>query len=355
MITALYVVSSKKNKIIDLVVLSIILLSYMYLVPLRPSDAGNDTALYINAYTKLYDFNSAYEVGKSYFGNTEPLFWPLSFVLKMIGLSAAQFIAACGLISFFLTYNSLKLQAEILRCDRRLVFFSLAAMLFTYMSVYYGNHVRASLAVPLAFMSVLYYIKRDSVKAVLFFLLAMSFHWSSLFIALYILIDKFIDTEKKIFIAYLLSCFTALVSSFVINELGSILSFFPQLSNFKDKVELYKSGTVASELTSIFSLSSFWAIFIVASIFILYRDPKNIRVRKLSLLFLILVMVFSFSPIMSVRYFSFLYVTSVLGFTSVFVNVFGKKVALMLLFLLFIILSFVVLTSESVRYTLGLN
>jgi hypothetical protein len=231
-----------------------------------------------------------------------------------------------------------------------LSFLGLSLILFTYQSVYYGNHIRASIAVPLCIIA-LNYIGNMRVFFFLSFI-AVGFHWSAIIGIFVGIFCKYLTSGKRLLGFYLVSLLLVLAG---LAEIKVFLNLFSKIEYIGPKISLYLENGVETQVISIFTLSSFWVIFSTAMISCFTLSDKYIKYKAPIVLYTFIIVVLSFSPMLSMRYFSFLYLLSIPLFLYTFINKLGMTIGVGLLLILFSVISYIAFRSEAVRYTLGLS
>ncbi|MEY8241318.1 MAG: EpsG family protein [Cycloclasticus sp.] len=321
---------------------------FMYVVGFRELTAGNDTIRYIITFINLDGVFTARDTGEDIFGNTEPLFWPIMAGVKVFADEPEVFIIITSFLSYILSLGAIYLICERLTLNQhhsQIAVFSMAILFSLYEIVYFGNHIRASLAVPLSIIAICLYEKNDH-KYWLLLCLATSIHYSALVILLYPLLE--ICLKQKHGAKYLAGGvgFTFLF----INQLvdAAIISTDEYVEG---KANIYLNGGLETAIKSIYLMSSTWVILLIAISSILNAGIKK---GKITLFFLILVLVTSYFPTISIRFFPFLLLSSVPGFVLFLINNFGVNKGVALVSLNVSLVTYIMFESETVIHTLGL-
>ena len=148
-------IAEKKYKPFSTLLLFGVLLAIVSIfIGARPLDSGNDTGGYINAYNHLNSISNASSIGTEKFGNHEPLFWIYSSALKLLGLGPSFFLTITALIATAILIVAFQnLDRSI---SRPTVIWLVLLVFGTYTMVYFGNHLRASLAIPISLTAALF-------------------------------------------------------------------------------------------------------------------------------------------------------------------------------------------------------
>lgn len=329
-------------------ILALFYFLFLSVIGFRDFSAGNDTIRYVYAFEKLTDISSSREVGMVFFGNSELLFWPLAALLKSIVDDARFFLVATSTFSFFSSlWAFYSIGKNLLEMDKyrslEIAAVSCVIAFSIYQLVYFGNHIRASVAIPIACVS-LSLAGEKRLQSVLLMALAAGFHSSVLLLYPVLLYAMF--GHYKIHTFFLI---------FIIGFIGaSNIEYFYPLFSFLGldmKVNLYVSEKVETQIESIFLMSSTWVILLLGAVSTLVT---NERYRVITSLLIILVVALSVMPIVSVRYFPVLLLIAIPGVISVLDKYFGKRLSTIGLFFCICITNYVMLSSDSVKYTLGL-
>ncbi|MEY8200033.1 MAG: EpsG family protein [Colwellia sp.] len=319
----------------------VVVLFFSILISFRPLDAGNDTSRYASTFDQLIDFLSAHSVGEDYFGNTELGFWPFSYLIKMMGFDSSGFIFVIGCLSLSLIIMYSVLISREGNREFSIILFSL---LGSYIVVYLGNHVRASLAIPLVFI-MFCWVGSQRRLATMSGIIALLFHFSSIFAFPFLILRN--KLNRSFWIAYILAMY--LLSKFV---LGVVLIVSPYLPFLGKKIELYFLFNKVAEFDSIFSLTNFKILsLLVGMIFVL---KSNTIWARLSFYLYGLILALSIVPQVSERIFPFLmFVLPVALYDGLKLHFDNSMVAL-IMFLVFSLNLALVFSAESARYTLAL-
>lgn len=321
---------------------------FMYVVGFRELNAGNDTINYVITFIALDGVLTAREIGESIFGNGEPLFWVLVAVLKLFTSNPKMFVILTSCLSYLLSSYAIYLVVKRTLTGVTAVYmtvFSLAVLFAIYEIVYFGNHIRASIAIPLAIISVCYYEQREK-KSLVFFTLALSIHYSSIILILYPILDRVLDRKLGVKYVLIASAFVYLASHLFID-----LVLLVDEDYLRQKSNLYLDGNVEAAITSIFSMSSTWVIFFIALASLI---NTGVFKGKPVFFFLIIILVFSSFPLISIRFYPFLLMLSVPGFIDLLINRLGISVGIFVTALSIILVTYIMFGSQSVIHTLGL-
>lgn len=322
---------------------------FIYVVGFRSILAGFDTINYVIAFEALDSILHARGVGEDVFGNTEPLFWLFMAVIKKITNDVRVFLLVVSVISYILSFWAVYLITRKLNVEKyylQTVIFSLVIMFSVYQIVYFGNQIRASLAIPLAVISICFYEVKNR-NYWIYFVLAVGIHYSAFIIVLFPIFDLLLKNKSRIRIL----------------AIGSLLCFL-FLSGFSDlalqvgdeyvkkKAYLYMDGGLETSIKSIFLMSSTWVIVLIAIASLLKTGISN---GKIPLFFIIIIFITSSHSIMAVRFFPFLLLTSIPGFIYLMIQLFGVNKGVVVLSLNIILVTYIMFESEAVIRTLGLD
>ena len=324
---------------------------FLFYVALRPVDAGNDTAAYVNTYDALYSLSSAWKTGASYYGSQDLLFWPLAYLLKIVGVSKESFILVISMLSALLLWISFSFYVSTLGIKRHYSSLLIFLVLQSYAIVYLGNHVRSSLALPFVifFFSFLgvgrYFI------ASIFLALAGSIHFSNVIFVPLLMIHFFFLRGgagiggKHYFFA--LVC--AVIFSMLVPEIIPKISGASNLY-FQAKFQAYSEKVF--EIESIYSAVTFWQLIAFAFVFLWAGSDKRYAPYFYCLCVVIAI---SFLPKVAERYFIHaLFLAPPLFYVGVSKK-FGGNVAVLGLSSFYALLGALVITRGSVVYTLGIS
>jgi len=314
-------------------------------ISLRPDQAGNDTNSYINTYRAIYDIKSSFKTGLNYHGSADPIFWPAMALLKSLGISHQYFILSVGSISCILFYLSMATQCKILKLSPWYATFFSVLILYTYQLTYMGNLLRISIAYPICALAFIYAQKSTS-KSLVLGLISIGFHLSCIIVLPYILITHLTNKSKinknKILLAMF---FSIIVSSFNENILFLISNF--SFAPIGEKILLYQAHSF--NIKTIFTTITFWFIALHFIILLFYGKSRTTLIF-FYLFFIILIL--SPIPKMAERYFPLILIIMPAILYSALKERYTTKNVEIFMTTLYIPIGFILINTESVRYTL---
>jgi hypothetical protein len=213
------------------------------LVALRPLfPPAGDTTAYVRTFVRLPTSPDAWEAGKSYFGNSEFLFWRLQGLL-------AQWADA----RMFLVLNFVAVVVATALCYRTLTrhwsptaWVSFALVFLTYFTVYSGNGMRQALAIPVAVLAARLLWERAWLKGAALLAIAAGLHWAAVVVLAVVALRALPLTRLVVLgipvAAYL---FSTQLSSVVLSRLGE--------TTLSDRADVYGTAieSTADSRTSI--------------------------------------------------------------------------------------------------------
>lgn len=272
----------------------------------RDFTAGNDTINYINTFRNISGVGDAYDVGTSYYGSQEYLFWMFSGVIKEVfGDSPRIWLLANSSLSIILS-------AFIYRKFSEVINFRPWAILFlflfcTYELVFVSSVMRQAIAVPIMFYSLFLAFEGRRKSALLLFVVAMLFHYS-VFLFLPLIISLFLRADKLFRVAVL--PVSLVFGYFLLHFIGIVSPLFSG-TGVDNKINLYISEgfQAGMEGRSVFSSFNMVLSICIAFMILLFSD-KSSFFYKVTFYVIALIFVFLDFPIIEVRilpYFIFLY------------------------------------------------
>ncbi|WP_417530272.1 EpsG family protein [Marinobacter lipolyticus] len=315
----------------------------------RPLDAGFDTPRYVSAYLAIGDFFSAREVGQSYYGNTEFLWWPIQSLFKSF-LSARGWLVFNYILVFFLVFWS-----YIHLCRRYFVSpFLFALVFFTYYFVYTGNAVRQALALPFALLAFLWWFDRRYASAAIMIFLSIGLHWSSIIFIFTPLLKAKIFHKRVVLLSFPL---LMLIFSLVLGEVAKVLIEFIGFKELSMKYDLYLGGGRESHIGEIWKQFNFWLCVTVSFLFLFFCpiSKGTSPVLHLYVMFFLGLIMFSISMSdISERFFPaiFLVMPAIVVLLVRRLKVNSGVLGAFLVFG-FLGLWLLILTTESAQHTLG--
>lgn len=345
-ISLVFVFSEKKTYregYLSILSFTILALFFMFLVSLRPLDAGNDTYRYASTFDQLVDLETAKDVGEDYFGNSELGFWPFSYFFKAIGFDASMYLFSIATISFFLMAICARKIASDLNINFVFLFY---CCLGSYLIVYLGNHVRASLAVPLVYLMFCSWREKNIRSSMLFGVGSIVLHYSSFLSFPFLAISSF--RGRLFWGGFIIAMF--LFSSFIYELVMSFSGLIPFISS---KVDLYFAFKKEAEFDSIYGLTNFKIItFLILVIFVGFRDGFW---SKLSFYWYGVILGCSVVPQVSERIFPFLLFVLPFALYETLSDRYSEKMVVLAIFSFFLLNLFLVFYSDSALYTLSLE
>lgn len=330
-----------------IVVLSLVSVALIF-VGSRPITAGNDTLSYAHTFSNLNSIASAPTTGQAYYGGSEPLFWKLSYLIKLVSSSPEAYLLAVSFISVLLLITANKVLAHTQPTSLTIWFACLTYS--SYSMVYFANHMRASVAIPIALISIGYAMREKYVSAVLICLIATGFHSSAIIIAPLIALYYVYTPSGSKRETYTMIGIT-LAAPILAN---TITSFIPKLADilgqrFSEKANLYT--TTAFNIDSIFQTFNFWFAAGHVVLLLAFRRDK----LHLSVLYLfIIVLILSPLPKVSERYIAYLLPLLPISIYYSLSSRTTRSTALAAISLFYLLVATLMLNTESARYTLSL-
>lgn len=187
---------------------------------LRGDKVGTDTEAYI--YHFLYGFSERYEL----------LFQLTIDACHFLGMSAHQFIFVTAILIFVPLYIFVS-KHSVNPCFSALIY-------ITFSVTFFGmtfNGVRQAIAMVFSLYSIYYFDKKILVRGLLFYLIAVLFHYSCLILAPFLIFFYFVDSISKKLLYFVL------IGSFCFGILFGQNAYFLQFFQF---FELISDNAVAS-------------------------------------------------------------------------------------------------------------
>ena len=251
-----------------------------FLVALRPlAPPAGDTSAYVGTFLRLATSPDAWQAGKSYFGNSEFLFW------RVQGL-----LAASGDARLFLVLNFVAVVIATALCYRKLTrhwspdaWVSFALVFLTYFTVYSGNGMRQAVAIPVAVLAGRFLWEKAWFKGGALLVAAAGLHWAAIAV-LAVLAIRALPLNRVVVLglpiaAYLMS---TQLSALVLGRLSE--------TAFSERADVY-GAAVESTADSRTSVNLLIAVALYV-IFALLRRPMHDGdrfIRAIALLFMTLV------------------------------------------------------------------
>ncbi|VVP36310.1 hypothetical protein PS874_04489 [Pseudomonas fluorescens] len=321
-----------------------------YFVALRPFESGGDTVGYIRTFNQLSSITTAVDTGRTFYGNTELLFWPLQAILKSI-LDVREWLIVNYFIVALLTYYAYKKIVKNTKISP--LIFSLVFL--TFFAVYSGNAMRQVYAIPLGVLAFYYAFHKNHLKFVLFSVLAMGFHWPAFII---ILSPLFIRVPSKTIYYFMLPIISLFCSVYVTDIVNLTISL-TGLDWLSSKSNLYLNSAKVSHIGDIWTTLNFWlCIFIYFLVFAARKlGSSNLDIIvKYHMMFVSLMLFGIKSADISERYMVWVIYLMPISFAMLLSNIklpsMIKNISLMTIF---IVMAVLVFTRESAEITLGIN
>lgn len=270
----------------------------LFFIGLRPLDAGSDTPNYVKAYLELDGFFTARAVGMNNYGNTELLWWPLQSLVRIF-LEPQGWLVFNYLITFFSVYFSYKVLCKKTKINTLFFIF----VFLTYYSVYTGNTIRQSLALPFGLMAFCFLFDKSIFISAVLVVFSIGLHWSSLFFLLSPIM--FFSFFKKKYFCLIVPIVCLLFSVFIDDVMRIAINVIP-VSELRVKYDLYFAGGRESHIDVVWKTFNFWLCVVVSFLFLIVCNPERYRERVLYsyvLLFLSLILFGVHIPDFSERFF----------------------------------------------------
>ncbi len=332
----------------------LLLTLYINIVSFRPLNAGNDTAGYVRVFNCLEDVESASALGSKLYGNEEFLFWKASACLKYFTSNPRIFIFIVSICSLFLVLLCVR-TACVHYCKEEAYLYPILCLCsyYAYCLVYFGNHLRASIAIPLCVLAMLLQLqRRRTFWSVLCLLLALGMHLSAIFFIPFIFLTKWLPSGNTLRFRLLL-----IAILFLIWISGMLFFSYFQSENFeygilgiKNKVILYSTHNF--NLDSIYESVMFW--FITTSILISIALGVS-RIHYISIYIYSLILFTSPVAKLSERFFPFILILLPLIFYISIRKHFDTKHSIAITSIVYAVYGILVSFTDSAIYTLGLN
>ena len=321
---------------------------YNLLVSLRPIDSGNDTPRYALAFDNINSFSSSYDVGVKYFGNTEFGFWPFASLIKGVVPFSGAFIYITSVLAFFLLlfFIFIMVKNEYAYKDSlKLVPLFLISTLSSYYIIYMGNHIRASIAIPLSYLFIYFtYVNGEKVKGFSCGIASFSFHFSSMMA--FLTKPALMVTKRKVWLIISLASIASV--SIIPMIVGFSTDYLPFL---KDKYELYFEFNKVAEFDSIYGLTNFKILaFFFAVSLINYQSTFS---QNIFIFWFNVIIIFSAIPQVAERFFPFALMIMYLSLYDSLYK-FNEKFKAVLIMLVSIVVFIATIFSDSARYTINI-
>jgi hypothetical protein len=250
-----------------------VILSVAIFLGLRGGDAGSDTVNYVSAYNALENNIGSYkQLATTFVRNNitaaEPGFIIFTYLSKLIGLSTDLYlvaVSAFGLCMMYFAYH-------------RITTFPLLAFILYSLSMscvaLHANVIRQGMAVGFIILAIYLIQERKNKQAFLLLLIASTFHFSALLIAMFLF-----PAMKKVQLKYYWFALLALIILLVSGVLSNIvMAVLPSL--FAAKISKYFEVGFASLAT--FKFISF---FVFALVIEFVRKQKEVNVTQIDNLY----------------------------------------------------------------------
>jgi hypothetical protein len=250
----------------DWLLIILVILSVALFLGLRGTDAGSDTINYVSAYNALANNIMSYqELATTFVRNNitaaEPGFIVFTYVCKLLGIGPEAYltaVAAFGLCVVYIAYHRLS--------NFPLLAFLLYALSMSCVALH-ANVIRQGMAVGFILLALSFIQEKKNKQALLLFLIASTFHFSALVVAIFA-----IPAMKRMQIKYYWIALLLLVTLLVTGILSKIALFIlPGL--FAGKIAKYFQIGFASLVT--FKFISFFVF--ATAIAIMQKQDKTLN------------------------------------------------------------------------------
>ena len=353
---ALIALSRNAYTAVSAILLMFLTIKLTVIVGMRPLSAGNDTLPYYRTFQAIEGVGNARDVGASYYGNTELLYWPSAAVFKWFSDEFTLFLTLSILASAALVYFGNRGLAAIGTQHSGVAVGAIAALMtylafMTYEIAYFGGHIRAAIGVPLVLLSFYFATRRKLILAALFFLIGLGYHNSSISV-LPLLLFQLAFPHLKRSRRNTALLIVSLVLAFLIGQFGQLGNILELLGGFYyDRYIDYFEYT-GFNITSVFQTTFFWIILAHIVLFLLlgYRE-----IHIYAFYYMFLVLLFSSTPKISERYFAFILLClPLLLFISVRER-FREGTSIVLVVAFYLAIGLLAVTSQGLLSTLGLT
>lgn len=354
-VATLFLKFSYPNKIAYwFLTLSLLLFLYFNIVAFRPLDAGNDTRGYVRVFDAIDNADSAHELGAKLYGSKEFIFWRSVSCLKYFTSNSRVFIFFTSALSLLLVLLcSRKACVDYCRGELYLYPAFCLCTYYAYCLVYFGNHLRASIAIPICVLAMLLRLNGRSIfwPGVCFFV-GFGMHLSTIFFVPFLFVKKAHSLHNSVRFRLLVFILLALAwvlgfyfFKFFNHELLSTEHF-----GLKNKLHLYINHEFNG--FSIYGSVTFW--FVTASVL-------SILVFGLSRIHLItfynygLVLFTAQVPKVSERFLPFILTILPIALYVALRLRLGVKASVIIITILYALFGILVALTDSAAHTLGLN
>ena len=208
----------------------------------------------------------------------------------------AIFVFICYQISFIM-FKEIVCNNEFLKVDKKYLFYLFLIFFLSVPFVWIVNGIRMATAGYIIVLAWLYIYKNKFAKGVIFYIIALSLHFSSILFLPIILLTKFqcVKISRRSFIIFSLVCFIISEIAFYILP-ASVIQFL----GMEDTFEYYVVNS-QENFSSVMSVNGLIAMIlersplIVIAYYLLFTSLKNDRNTQ-SLIFLIYLIIILFMP-----------------------------------------------------------
>lgn len=230
---------------------------YVILMLVRDVTAGSDFGNYTTMYEKLDSFSDVWE---AYHRNYTFSF--LQYLGRSIGLSSEQFHSVFSFVLALLVYRAFHLLFE----DKRQALLAFALFLLSSTFIFmYANILRQGLALSLMMLSIAYCWKRKRISFLIFSMLAIFAHFSSVIFLIAVLLAKWLPLKGFIGRLYLIVLPFLPVMGYIALEVTGI-------SALSQNLERYSEHGYSS---SIFYVKLVISYFFLVSLFLFSSNRKS--------------------------------------------------------------------------------
>lgn len=313
-----------------------------YFVGLRPSTDFGDTFRYVWTYNRLTALSEAQYDGQLLYGNTEWLFWPLSYVFKFIGFGPQAWLVGMVILpAVILTYCYRKL----IKSDDWVYVF--AAIYLSYYLVF-SLAMRQAMAESLVILSLVFSVEKKVKLSILMSLLALGFHQSAAIALLFPFLVNIKFTPRMLMGACLAAIFFSTVAS------SYMLNTFQYLGLDSAINKLTEYSYDAKEFDNLFYHAQFLLLFFVSLLYLYVEREKQRGIYSFVVYVFFLIFFFWSMPVMSGRMMGYVTVVFPIMLYYILKSFFNAENAFYLFITFFGMLGFLVISTESTRLVLGL-
>lgn len=331
-------------------------LKLMLFVGARPFDAGNDTSHYYETFQNLSGVESAREVGKANYGNSELLYWPFAAIFKLLISDFTFYLSFSIMLSAVFVFLGNRMAVTHFSEHDRYKQIGLA-ILFTYLVfssyeiAYFGGHIRAAFGVPLAFISYMFLLKRRRLYSLFFFLLSIGFHNSAISI-LPLLLTEVLGIRINRSSLTTVVLLSALCLAFLVGHYAGLEKLVGLAGDYYSQRYLDYKEYTSFNLDSIFRSGYFWIISAHILVFVVCGYS---RTHAYAFYYFGLVFLFAATPKISERYFAYIMVCLPFLLYSSLRNRFNERSALFITLGAGFLFSVLIITTEGATSTLGIS